>query len=38
MVVRAEKALDAIYVCCFGRDGIDEEDERLSPPTTASES
>ncbi|KAI3699794.1 hypothetical protein L2E82_44336 [Cichorium intybus] len=28
MEVRVEKALDAIYVCCFGRDGIDEEDER----------
>lgn len=28
MEARAEKALDAIYVCCFGRDLIDEEDER----------
>ncbi|OVA09852.1 hypothetical protein BVC80_1753g54 [Macleaya cordata] len=26
---RAEKALEAIYVCCFGRDPIEEEDERL---------
>ncbi|KAJ4972511.1 hypothetical protein NE237_005685 [Protea cynaroides] len=29
MKIRAEKALDAIYVCCFGRDPIEEEDERL---------
>ncbi|KAL8137974.1 hypothetical protein V2J09_003975 [Rumex salicifolius] len=29
MEVRAEKALDAIYVCCFGKDAIEEEDERL---------
>ncbi|KAL3526043.1 hypothetical protein ACH5RR_014415 [Cinchona calisaya] len=29
MEVRAEKALEAIYVCCFGRDPIEEEDERL---------
>lgn len=29
MEVRVEKALDAIYVCCFGRDSIEEEDERL---------
>ncbi|KAK8566044.1 hypothetical protein V6N13_021119 [Hibiscus sabdariffa] len=29
MEVRAEKALDAIYVCCFGRDPIEEEDESL---------
>ena len=29
MEVRAEKALDAIYVCCFGRDPIEEEDEAL---------
>lgn len=29
MEVRAEKALDAIYVCCFGREPIEEEDERL---------
>ncbi|KVI02552.1 photosystem I assembly factor PSA3, chloroplastic [Cynara cardunculus var. scolymus] len=28
MEARAEKALDAIYVCCFGRDPIEEEDER----------
>ncbi|XP_077221309.1 calcium homeostasis regulator [Tasmannia lanceolata] len=27
--IRAEKALEAIYVCCFGRDPIEEEDERL---------
>ena len=29
MEVRAQKALDAIYVCCFGRELIEEEDERL---------
>ncbi|XP_057791732.1 photosystem I assembly factor PSA3, chloroplastic [Salvia miltiorrhiza] len=29
MAVRAEKALEAIYVCCFGRDAIEEEDEEL---------
>ncbi|XP_042498671.1 photosystem I assembly factor PSA3, chloroplastic [Macadamia integrifolia] len=29
MDIRAEKALDAIYVCCFGKDPIEEEDERL---------
>ncbi|KAA8548092.1 hypothetical protein F0562_004647 [Nyssa sinensis] len=29
MEVRAEKALEAIYVCCFGNDPIEEEDERL---------
>lgn len=29
MNVRAEKALEAIYVCCFGRDPIEEEDEEL---------
>ncbi|XP_022739850.1 photosystem I assembly factor PSA3, chloroplastic [Durio zibethinus] len=29
MEIRAEKALDAIYVCCFGREPIEEEDERL---------
>ncbi|XP_021755924.1 photosystem I assembly factor PSA3, chloroplastic-like [Chenopodium quinoa] len=29
MELRAEKALDAIYVCCFGKDLIEEEDERL---------
>ncbi|XP_059670166.1 photosystem I assembly factor PSA3, chloroplastic [Cornus florida] len=27
--IRAEKALEAIYVCCFGRDPVEEEDERL---------
>ncbi|CAK8532903.1 unnamed protein product [Lathyrus sativus] len=29
MEVRVEKALDAIYVCCFGKDPIEIEDERL---------
>ncbi|XP_010242991.1 PREDICTED: uncharacterized protein LOC104587188 [Nelumbo nucifera] len=29
MEIRVEKALEAIYVCCFGRDPIEEEDERL---------
>ncbi|XP_009622883.1 photosystem I assembly factor PSA3, chloroplastic-like [Nicotiana tabacum] len=29
MEIRAEKALEAIYVCCFGRDLIEEEDEKL---------
>lgn len=29
MEVRVEKALEAIYVCCFGRDPIEEEDVRL---------
>lgn len=29
MEIRAEKAVDAIYVCCFGRDPIEEEDESL---------
>ncbi|KAL2495385.1 hypothetical protein Fot_39142 [Forsythia ovata] len=29
MEVRAEKALEAIYVCCFRRDLLEEEDERL---------
>lgn len=29
MELRAEKALEAIYVCCFGNDPIEEEDERL---------
>ncbi|KAI8541495.1 hypothetical protein RHMOL_Rhmol08G0065500 [Rhododendron molle] len=29
MEARAEKALEAIYVCCFGRDPMEEEDERL---------
>ncbi|KAK9090454.1 hypothetical protein Sjap_023631 [Stephania japonica] len=27
--IRAEKALEAIYVCCFGKDPIENEDERL---------
>lgn len=29
MEIRAGKALDAIYVCCFGKDSIEEEDKRL---------
>ncbi|KAF3334730.1 hypothetical protein FCM35_KLT21334 [Carex littledalei] len=29
MEIRAEKALEAIYVCCYGKDPIEEEDERL---------
>ncbi|KAL2905206.1 Photosystem I assembly factor PSA3 chloroplastic [Bienertia sinuspersici] len=29
MELRVEKALDAIYVCCFGGDSIEEDDERL---------
>uniref|UniRef100_A0A7N0VEF2 Photosystem I assembly factor PSA3, chloroplastic n=1 Tax=Kalanchoe fedtschenkoi TaxID=63787 RepID=A0A7N0VEF2_KALFE len=29
MEIRVEKALDAIYVCCFVKDLIEEEDERL---------
>ncbi|KAK4845070.1 hypothetical protein QYF36_000462 [Acer negundo] len=29
MEIRVEKALEAIYVCCFGREPIEEEDERL---------
>ncbi|GAB2284734.1 Proteasome subunit alpha type-3 [Dionaea muscipula] len=29
MEVRAAKALDAVYVCCFGNNPIEEEDERL---------
>lgn len=29
MEIRAEKALEAIYVCCFGKDPIEEEDKRL---------
>ncbi|CAN4082462.1 unnamed protein product [Withania somnifera] len=29
MELRAEKALEAIHVCCFGRDLIEEEDEKL---------
>ena len=24
-----EKSLEAIYVCCFGKDPIEEEDERI---------
>lgn len=29
MEARAEKALEAIYVCCFGRDPIEQRDEEL---------
>ncbi|GAB4849183.1 Proteasome subunit alpha type-3 [Ancistrocladus abbreviatus] len=29
METRAAKALEAIYVCCFGEDPVEEEDERL---------
>lgn len=29
MEARAEKALEAIYVCCFGKEPIEDEDERL---------
>ncbi|XP_071913019.1 photosystem I assembly factor PSA3, chloroplastic-like [Coffea arabica] len=29
MEIRAEKALEAIYVCCFGGDPIEEDDEKL---------
>jgi hypothetical protein len=29
METRAEKALEAIYVCCFGHDMIEAEDEKL---------
>ncbi|XP_055804186.1 photosystem I assembly factor PSA3, chloroplastic [Solanum dulcamara] len=29
MELRAEKALEAIHVCCYGRDLIEEEDEKL---------
>lgn len=29
MEIRAEKALEAIYVCCFGKDLMEEEDEKL---------
>ncbi|XP_010681289.2 photosystem I assembly factor PSA3, chloroplastic [Beta vulgaris subsp. vulgaris] len=29
MELRVEKALDAIYVCCFGKDSIEERDESL---------
>ncbi|KAH7532528.1 hypothetical protein FEM48_Zijuj04G0029700 [Ziziphus jujuba var. spinosa] len=29
MEIRVEKALQAIYICCFGKDPIEEEDERL---------
>lgn len=27
--IRIEKALEGIYLCCFGKDPIEEEDERL---------
>lgn len=29
MEIRAGKALDAIYVCCFGKDSVEEEDQLL---------
>lgn len=29
MEIRVEKALEGIYLCCFGKDPIEEEDERL---------
>ncbi|CAN6702691.1 unnamed protein product [Malus baccata var. baccata] len=29
MEIRVEKALEGIYPCCFGKDPIEEEDERL---------
>lgn len=29
MQIRAEKALEAVLVCCFGQDAIEEEDEML---------
>lgn len=29
MAIRAEKALDAIHVCCIGKDVMEEEDEEL---------
>lgn len=29
MEIRVEKAIDGIYVCCFGKDSVEEEDERL---------
>jgi len=29
METRAEKALEAIYVCCFGQDMVEQEDEKL---------
>lgn len=29
MEIRCEKALEAIYVCCFGKEPVEEEDERL---------
>uniref|UniRef100_A0A2P2JBH6 Uncharacterized protein MANES_17G122200 n=2 Tax=Rhizophora mucronata TaxID=61149 RepID=A0A2P2JBH6_RHIMU len=29
MEIRAEKALEAIYACCFGQDPIEEEDKKL---------
>ncbi|TKY50412.1 hypothetical protein E2542_SST27876 [Spatholobus suberectus] len=29
MEIRVGMALDAIYMCCFGKDSVEEEDERL---------
>nr|GMC62101.1 photosystem I assembly factor PSA3, chloroplastic [Ipomoea batatas] len=29
MEIRAEKALDAVYVCCYGQDPLEDEDQRL---------
>lgn len=29
IAIRAEKALEAVYICCFGKDPIEEEDEKL---------
>ena len=29
MELRVEKAIDGIYVCCFGREPIEEEDQSL---------
>ncbi|KAJ6800735.1 uncharacterized protein M6B38_201730 [Iris pallida] len=29
MALRVEKAMEGIYICCFGRDPIEEEDVRL---------
>ncbi|PON56172.1 calcium homeostasis regulator [Trema orientale] len=29
MEIRVEKSLEAIYVCCFGKEAIEEEDENL---------
>lgn len=29
IAIRAEKALEAVYVCSFGKGPIEEEDERL---------